>query len=97
MSQGLANVVTLYDKDGNPIQVSLQDNEYRLAVIDPETHNSLDEIKFLLVDIVDAMPKIPDPLDTDSIEWDLDVPGQIKAKFLAGFSEAIIATQIFGS
>lgn len=55
MSAGVANVFTLYDKKGNPVEVQLQDGEYRLRTSDIRTHEKLDEIKMLLARMVELM------------------------------------------
>ena len=58
MTQGLANTATLYDKDGNPVTVSLEAGEYRLVVTDHDGESALSAIKELLVEIRDLLTVI---------------------------------------
>lgn len=55
MSHGVPNLLTLYDNAGNPVQVVLQDGTYKLAASDERTHASLDEIKLLLLDLIQLL------------------------------------------
>lgn len=48
MSHGQANVVTLYDKDGNEVDVVLVDGQHRLLTSDPDTKDALDRITVIL-------------------------------------------------
>lgn len=57
MSHGVANITTLYDADGNPVTVELVDNEYRVRTSDQRAQDSLDEIKILLVQLLDVLTK----------------------------------------
>lgn len=45
MSHGAAGVQTLYDKNGNPVTVTLIDDEYRLRVYDFEAVKAMQELK----------------------------------------------------
>lgn len=53
MSHGVAGVLTLFDDEGNPVQVRLQDGEYRLVTADSRTHDALDQIILLLTQLVE--------------------------------------------
>ncbi len=53
MSAGVANTVTLYDDQGHPIKVVLQNGEYQLMASDHRTHDALDEIKVLLLILIE--------------------------------------------
>ena len=56
MTHGLpTGITTLYDKDGNPVDVEIYDGKARLVVTDNETHNELSEIRLLLTQILDAL------------------------------------------
>lgn len=48
MSQGLASSITLYDKDGNPVTVTLHDGQYTLVVANPRVEELLSQIVRLL-------------------------------------------------
>lgn len=52
---GIAGVVTLYDKDGNAVQVKLVDGQYRLLVVDEDTARSLTAVALQLADIAQLL------------------------------------------
>lgn len=54
---GIAGVLTLYDEDGNPVYVKLVDGKYQLLTHDERVVQSLDEIKLLLVQILEELRK----------------------------------------
>ena len=55
MTHGMAGVLTLYDKDGNPVQVSFNAGLYELNVEDEDSRSSLIEIRDLLVEIKELL------------------------------------------
>lgn len=55
MSHGVAGVLTLYDENGHPVRVCLEDGVYKLVASDERTHQSLDEIKLLLLKLVELL------------------------------------------
>lgn len=55
MSQGVANTVTLYDKDGNPVVVRLENGEHKIMSTDDLTHEKLDQAVLLLAAILERM------------------------------------------
>ncbi len=55
MSQGAANSVTLYDKDGNPVVFELVNGKLSLVAHDDTTHKQLDEVKLLLGQVVELL------------------------------------------
>jgi len=57
MSHGLANTATLYDKDGNPVNVKIIDSEYRLVTVDEKVVDSLDDIKLLLMQVIELLKR----------------------------------------
>lgn len=57
MSQGVANSVTLYDKDGNPVVLELVNGKLSVVTSDDKTHQKLDEIKLLLAGLIDVLTR----------------------------------------
>lgn len=57
MSHGVANVLTLYDQDGHPVEVELRDGKYVLAT---ESR----AVEKLLSEILEKLGQIYDVLDT---------------------------------
>lgn len=55
MSHGLPNTVTLYDKDGNPVQVGLRNGTYVMLVRD-------DSVASVLADILEELKQIREQL-----------------------------------
>ena len=51
MAHGPAGTITLYDDQGHPVTVELQDGQYRVVVTDTDTHAMLSKIVELLSDI----------------------------------------------
>ena len=45
MSQGDGRTLTLHDDEGNPVEVTLRDGVYRLAIYDKVTQRLLTEIQ----------------------------------------------------
>lgn len=56
---GAANVITLYDKDGNPVAVEFVDGQYRLRVTDTETRAQLqalqESLEYKLTQIIELL------------------------------------------
>ena len=55
MATGYGDVLVLYTKDGQPVDVQLADGEYRLSVRDPRGDRKLDEIRLVLMEIRDLL------------------------------------------
>lgn len=55
MSHGIANTLVLYTKEGQPVEVVLQNGAYKLASSDERTHHNLDEIKLLLARVIELL------------------------------------------
>lgn len=50
-----SNVITLYDKSGNPVDVVLVDEEYRLITHDTESHRTLSNIEEKLDELLEVL------------------------------------------
>jgi hypothetical protein len=55
MSQGVSNVQVLYDKDGNPVNVVLEDGQYRVMTTDRRTQDILDNINMTLLELISVI------------------------------------------
>ena len=55
MTQGIANIQTLYDKDGNEVNVVLEDGQYRVMTTDRRTQDILDNINVTLLELISVI------------------------------------------
>lgn len=61
MSHGVPGVFRLYDQRGNPVQIRLQNGQYQLVTTDQATHEALDEIRVLLIELVQLLKSKVEP------------------------------------
>lgn len=59
MSHGTADVVTVYDASGNPVQAKLINGNYQLVTSDERLHDDLNDIKALLIQLTDLLTRSP--------------------------------------